>query len=320
MKYLLIISFIFLTVIGLSSCEENFSPRSDYQERYILNCIIRADTTLQVATAEYSYNVAGHNPYINKENQFASNVLIRMWQGDEGYRFRDTLVESTDAIKYSGNVHVYCLKNFKPSENDSLAIEAIFPNGRTLSASATIPSKIEWDPLNSSGAIPPEDGSTYKFAWKNINPQNWYLARFVVNYKNFEEGMDVVHSKVIPLKYVFENGRAIPKFSEPSRNNGITFNKAALDSAFRQISGDDPAKGNYFIYKGELQLLIFGESLSKYYSNLFGFLDDFTVRIDQNDYSNVEGGYGVFGAYLKQTRTVRFKDEYIKSFGYGVGQ
>jgi hypothetical protein len=44
--------------------------------------------------------------------------------------------------------------------------------------------------------------------------------------------------------------------------------------------------------------------LAAYYSSLNGFLDEYSVRLDEQVYSNINGGIGIFGAY-KATVTIR---------------
>jgi len=61
----------------------------------------------------------------------------------------------------------------------------------------------------------------------------------------------------------------------------------------------------------------FDENLSRYYSaNLF-FDFGFTVRNFPGDVTNIEGGYGFFGAYSYTKRIIKFDQQYLLStFGY----
>jgi hypothetical protein len=44
----------------------------------------------------------------------------------------------------------------------------------------------------------------------------------------------------------------------------------------------------------------------------------FTVRLDESDYSNVNGGMGIFGALYEETTTIPITKSYIEAFGYQV--
>ena len=85
------------------------------------------------------------------------------------------------------------------------------------------------------------------------------------------------------------------------------------------ISQGDPNKKDYKIYGAVFTLMIFDENISNYYSTTNGFLDDFTIRIDEKDYSNIQGGLGIFGTYRTQSTGAVFTHNYIKSFGYTPG-
>ena len=49
-------NLLFILLVGLLiSCEENFEPFGDIKEKYALNCIIRGDTTFQIASLTRTY-------------------------------------------------------------------------------------------------------------------------------------------------------------------------------------------------------------------------------------------------------------------------
>ena len=66
----------------------------------------------------------------------------------------------------------------------------------------------------------------------------------------------------------------------------------------------------------DVQLIVYDPNLSTYYSSMQEATDGFTVRLDQPDYSNVTGGFGIFGSYVRTELKVKFTKEYLKTFGY----
>jgi len=46
------------------------------------------------------------------------------------------------------------------------------------------------------------------------------------------------------------------------------------------------------------------EHLYKYYSVVNGFQDQYSIRVDQPNYTNIQGGLGVFGSFVSDTTVV----------------
>jgi len=322
MRKKIIVLFGFISLLINNSCEENFSPKGDFQQKYILNCIIRTDTSLQTATLSKSYNVNGYDPYINTEDPFLSNAAIRLWQGDSVYFMKDSSIARTDTSRYDTPFHFFYLDNFVLRNQKDLEIEAILPNGKTLSARTTIPDPVEWNLTNISDSdtntfrIPSATEDYFAFRWYESSSVGWYLGKFIVTYSKTVNGVEEIKHIVVPQKFENVNGQVKAIYPAPTKNLVAAFQNSALDSVFNQISAGDPNKTHYKIYGGIFQLLVFDENLSKYYSNTNGFLDDYTIRLDQTDFTNVQGGLGIFGSFIKQQRGNLIDADYIRSFGY----
>jgi hypothetical protein len=87
----------------------------------------------------------------------------------------------------------------------------------------------------------------------------------------------------------------------------------------KEISGDDPNKDHYIILTAIIDLLVFDRNLSGYYSSVASISDEFSIRLDEIDFSNIDGGFGVFGSYYKQSFVLFFDKLYVESFGYVYG-
>jgi hypothetical protein len=313
-----IICLLILSLLINYSCEENFSPKGDFQQKYILTCVIRGDTSVQTATISKSYNVNGYDPYANTDDPFLKDAYIRIWAGDNVYFMKDSSIERSDTSRYKGPFHFFYLKDFVPGINAPLEIEAILPDGKTLEASTTLPEAVEWNYTNvdtsdtNAFRIPSLTNDYFSFSWFRGSSLGWYLPRYVLIYSKLVNGVEERHQVLVPEKY--ENNE--PVYPSPTKNTVVSFNNSSLDSVFHQISAGDPDKSHYKIYTGILELLVFDENLSKYYSSTNGYLDDYTIRLDETDYTNVNGGLGIFGSYIKQRRGSKIASDYISSFGY----
>ena len=322
MKKIYALLFIITSVLINYSCEENFSPKGPFQQKYILNCVIRGDTSLQTATITKSYNVEGYDPNTNTEDPFLKDAYIRIWAGDNVYFMKDSSIARSDTSRYHGPLHYFYVDGFNPPGNVTLEIEAVLPDGKTLRANTNMPDEVEWNLTNidttdsNATRIPSLSNEYFSFSWFQGTSLGWYFPRYVVVYTKLENGVEERHEIEVPEKYEDSGNGMEPVYPSPTKNTGISIQNSALDSVFRKISEGDPVKSHYKIYGGVLELLVFDENLSKYYSVTNGFLDDYTIRLDENDYTNVEGGLGIFGSYIKQKRGSKIASDYISSFGY----
>lgn len=314
MKNLLVFIGILLLTFLVISCEENFSPKSYFAEKYILYCVMNVDSAKQTAALLKSYDVEGFDPYTNTESSFVSGADIRVRQKDRVFFMKDTSAIIESASRYPVPINFYYVENFLSIGNDSIEIVAILPSGKKLYGISKAPDIVSFNTSNDK-ILPPEDKSLISFSWNSNEPNRWYLPKFEFFYiKN-----GITQKKVIPVTYKLENGTWKPVYPAITNNSYVNFTFSALDSSFAQISKGDPNKSGYKILGAVLSLLIFDEPLSNYYSTTNGFLDDFTVVLDENDYTNITGGLGILGLYKEQRTGVIFKVEYIESFGYRPG-
>ncbi|MGB8317285.1 MAG: hypothetical protein WCE54_04120, partial [Ignavibacteriaceae bacterium] len=89
-----------------------------------------------------------------------------------------------------------------------------------------------------------------------------------------------------------------------------------VNTSMREISGSDPNKNNYIITKVFFTVNSMDPELSKYYSAYETYLNSFTVKVRPTDYSNIQGGKGIFGIYYINTSSFTVERAYINSFGY----
>ncbi len=317
-KKYLYAAVLILTVL-IFGCEENFSPKTDFQPKYALNCIIRGDTSFQTASISVSYDVSGYDPNTNHNDPFISGAQIRMWDGHSNvYFFRDSSVARADTSRYDTPFHFYYLDGFIPEPQDSLEILAILPNGKKLHAYTKVPQNVNFnlDSTLSDNNVPVTGKTDFTETWQQNSNVGWYLPRLLIYYRKTENGIELKKTQQVALNYEDIKGTQTPAYPQPERTLKITFQNKFLDSAMIQISKGDANKSRYRIMAAILDILVFDNDLSKYYSNMNGYYDDYTVRVDATDYTNVDGGLGIFGSYIKDSKLVNLKNDYIHSFGY----
>jgi hypothetical protein len=311
------ILLLLISIVLFNSCEQNVDPKAPFKERYILNLIIRGDTSYQIATLSHSYTVSGINPLENKTDPTIQDADIRIWYNDNVFKMRDTSIIRQDTSRYNTPANFYYLKGFKPGGEAPVEVRVELNNGRILTATTTTPGKIDIDSADLS--IPSSYKSNFSYVWKNTNNGIYYIYRFRFYYTISEGSTVIWHYKEVPLTYIKSGSTYVPYFPSVSKNTSVLYENSCLDSAMIQISRGDGNKSKYEIKRAEFEIIIFDKALSDYYSVTHGYLDEYSIRLDENDFTNINGGFGIFASYLNQKIVVKLTEKYVRSFGYRYG-
>ena len=317
MKRLLKFFVIPLIAIIILSCEENFSPVVEYNQTYSLSCLIRGDTTLQVATLFSSYDLENGD---STTNPAYDGALIRLWYQDTVYWFKDSVVTYP---RYSDSkLRFYYLDNFRPTKSaEPLEIEAMLKDGKRLTGKCLTPPKLRFDNGATSKTIPAVNTEGVNFAWYTQDDdatKGYYVGRLRIRYFYTGNGLNELRYKEVPLEYNQIDGKTRATYPSPSKASAIVYDSAAVTKALEEISEGDENKSNYkIIDQAIFDLLALDENASRYYSSTLGD-NSFTVDVNEIDYTNIEGGFGVFGSVNQEHTTIKLVSEYLMSFGYEV--
>lgn len=312
LKFLIIIFVLALTY----ACEEELNPNAEFLERNILTSVLRSDTSFQVITLSKSYEVNGIDPVSNQEDHFITGADVKVWYKDNVYQFIEDTLDRIDKSRYNFPVKIYYNENLKISENSEVEIEALLPQGFLLRSSTTVPhlSILKFD--NSSKFIHPDSltNDVIQFRWTRFE-NTYYHPVFVIRYYDKTVGNSVLLEKVVPLQY---NDDGSQKFTRPTNAQAVSYTLPNFVKALNEIvTQGSGRKDDYSIIRGELKIMVYDKNLSAYYSSVGTFLDGFTIKVDQPDFSNVDGGFGIFGSFAIKRYTVITDRDYLLSLGFG---
>jgi hypothetical protein len=317
---------LFITLsLFLESCDSDFSINAPHQDVYVLNCILRNDRFVQYAIiSKNCYTENGTAPASNRIDQNITGVDIRIYYNDSVFVMRDTTIRLMD----SGNeiqVNCYYVRNLIPSPGRVVSIEASVPDGKILKSTIQVP-QISYTNFSSNfpQVYKPGYNTTPNYSWSWVgNTQQSTpildLPQLEVYYKHYEQGTYVDKEILVPLAFYFtfdENGNLVPVSVDLSINTYCITTLEAVNKTMQEISGDDPYKENYIITKVVFSVLGLDPELSKYYSAYETYSENFTIKLRQTDFSDIEGGKGIFGAYYKSSAPLIVDSLYIQSFGY----
>jgi len=308
---------IFTSTILFISCTEEFEPFGEFKENYVLTCVLNGDSTHQVAVLSHIYETGSFDPYDNTTDPAIIGADIRVWLGDSVYVFRDTSVTRDDTSRYNTPFNFYYNNKFLIQADQIIEVEVLLQNGRRLKSSSKTPSSIIFED-ESSVIIPPVGSELINFSWKSHTEGTFFSPKFYIKYRQNMDGVIVEKLKLVPKKYVNITGSFQPVYPEPTNTTNIIYTMDAVSRALEEISSGDPNKQNYTILQTSLfTLSAFDLSLSRYVSSTNQSFDDLTVTVNESDYTNINGGLGIFGSFISNNyETARFQSSYIESFGY----
>lgn len=317
--------FIFLTLLSLS-CQEDFNPKTDFKEQYVLNCYVDLDydyyeTTTVYATISKLYDVSGFDPSQNKINPYVSWANICCYyRGDTYYLEQDTLKISKDTLipptfKYDTIQVYYKVRMRYIFPNYSISIKAVMPDGKVLSASTQL---LEGLQLGFSYNF--DRGFTTRinrFLFGNVFTISWgpigghlFFPQLLIPYQKLNDY--TWYYKEVPCTYVKNNGQYEPVYPSYMSHDSISYDYSAIDSAMAQVSHSE----NFDNFRNEIifQMVELDGPLSKYYESIHGSIDSYSISLDQSVYSNVSGGLGIFGSKRKLTKYWSLDPVYMVQF------
>ncbi len=302
-------------LISAVACNEDLNPFGDPKEVFVMNCVLKNNVEFQTAYLSHGYFVDNFDPSSDSTDHTLSNSFVRIWFKDSVKIFSDTSLFSESS---NSNVTSYFHNSFSLKPNTEYEIEGVFKNGRKLRAKTQTPKGVNF--LTTSDIIiPPEKSNDVSVKWEAKDEQLYVASRFTFVYFKIENGKKVRYVKEIPRAVVNSGGKFKPFFPEPSYSNGITVQMNAFDFALEEISKGDPNKKNYTILAFILEVLIYDRNLTAYYASKTELGEGFSISVNESDYTNIEGGKGIFGSFIQQRKAIKFSHDYIRSFGYEPG-
>ncbi|MCL5029543.1 MAG: hypothetical protein M1480_11075 [Bacteroidetes bacterium] len=322
--------FLLLAVVLMllnMSCQEDFNPKTDFKEQYILNCYVNLDydyydSTLIYATVSKLYNVDGFDPSKNKINPYVSGVKIYCSYNAGTYQLeQDTLKIRKDTLnppsfKYD-TIQVYYksfLKYIFPSH--TMSVTAVMPDGKVLSASIQLLEGLQlgfsYDFINFFKTRINRFlfGNAFTIRWGGYTNERLYLPKLTIPYE--KDSSYSMYYQEVPCTYINRNGKYEPLFPSPTSKDSISYDYSAIDSTMAQITRVENFKN--FVGTIVFQMVEMDAALSKYYESTHGSIDQHSISLDQSVYSNINGGIGIFGSRRIITKSWNLDPNYIMLF------
>ena len=310
-----------IVIILFNSCEENFTPYEIGYDRYIVNAILNNDSSKQFISINKSYSDESGEELVYEYKNHLAGAKVVISNGDTANLFEEITIKRNNNNGDEIFVPIYSNDSLSIMPATDYNIEVLLPNGKRLRGKTKTPSQIEFKYKQNDTIIPPIDKDYISVSWTNPIINLYTSPVFTFVYFQRINGINVRKVKRVPVKYVIEGNKSIGVFPEPSYKTSINIEVNAFEKSLEEISeGYTLAeRKNFTILAFILELRIYDENLTSYYASTVEIPENFTININEGEYSNIKNGFGVFGSYIKQLYSIKFKRSWIQKMGYTAG-
>ncbi|MDP4190598.1 MAG: DUF4249 family protein, partial [Bacteroidota bacterium] len=308
----------------LSSCQEEFNPVSNFKDQYVVNGVINYDYAYSIFPKPSTEQNCECRVFISRSFNLVNNMAM-IDSGNALIRGASVSLMLNNGTSYTlqdkdskGNLlnYYYCKIN-RDIVGQQVNLSVVTSDETSL-VSKTILPYIIIPTLETEGleaGIRNRTGlKTVTFSWNPKTNVHLLFAKMIIPYYIISQNK---YSQIEVPAAIAKRGDKI-EYVYPSAfsSDHYDFQFPALDSALASIGRGIKDKTDIEVVFCKLSLRGYDEELSAYYSTTNGFLDQYSLRLDENTYSNITGGLGIFGSFSTSTNEFPFDPRYIRSFGY----
>jgi hypothetical protein len=297
-------------------CENTFDPKGIFKNEVVVFSILNLKEPKQFVRVYSTYDTPGFDPLaVGTDNPISDAVVTVHDQALPGirYSFIDSTITRLNTTRYTSPIHSYVSTGFQPVGGRTYVLTVASPTRGSFTALTAIPTATVFEISNTFVLREPSRFPNTPIAvriWITYQTKG-YVMRFLVKYKYTIGGIDHVETLEVPTLVSISDAGEKKIYATLTR-------RKTTPSVFTQAS--EVVEFDYQAYTITLteirqkygdKSLVFQEAvfiltqvetnLYNYYSVVNGFQDDYSIRTDQPDYSNVNGAVGLFGGRTTDT-------------------
>jgi hypothetical protein len=291
-----------LAALGAAGCNETFEPKGPYEQKLVVYSVLsnRADSLF--VRVYSSYNPSGHNPLDNTVDTDVQGARVLVFNDSASYMLAGVVIPRTDKSRYATNINGYLAQPF-PYQGAKMYTLMVTSTAGNVSAKVTTPGPGLVEANNGFVLKAPEKYTDDISAKVRLSPvTQGYLLRLYVEF-DAVVGSRTIHVRAEVPKAIRSSAEVSFVYDYPILTRRITDRIVvyevvyfALDAYKAFLLDQVTNYGKIELRSATFVLTQVESNLYKYYNLANGFLDEFSIRSDLPDFSNITGGFGVFGA------------------------
>jgi hypothetical protein len=279
-------------------CDNNFSPYGDYEKRLVVFSVLDNRFDNQIVKLQSSFEFQNSS----SEEKIIYNLTATISDGLNVYQYYDTAIVS-DNYTY------------------------LVSNNFTLRRGVEYTLNIKGDDvpeINSKIKVPESQYLFITYRDNNIQISHskasrvkGFLIKYYVNFVIVRDAQILSEQSLeMPIGIIeTEDGKKINLY--PSFNKNVNHEyKLGYISAELAKHAPSSADQRLLIKNCTVVLFSLDDNLYNYLSTVNGFNDPISVRLDIPNYTNIQNGYGIFGAITKDSVVQDIPITVIRALGF----
>lgn len=298
----------------LAACQDDLNPKGPFLDTVVVFGIlspVRTDHLVRVST---TYDPPAFDPLEHTSSNQVANATLTVQVGASVTTLRDTTFARSETSRYQDSIKAYVFSSSSLQRGSSYTLSVSVPGRGTFTATTAPPSQgiIEID-LDSRPAITTPDVSRSDLIIyaTPANNSEGHMVRVFLDYEVVTQSPGVIRSEEIPMTITnyrdcITYDASYPRIRRRQNIAGRELWIFPFDNYRRTILKILKTYEGQMVRFPRVTIVLTqaDEHLYKYYSLVGGFRDEFTIRVDEPNYTNIQGGLGVFGSFATDSVSV----------------
>ena len=302
-------SYIAAGCLGLlcGACEQDFNPKGIFLDRVVVFGVLSQNQTTHFVRLSSTYDPPGFNPLEHTSSNQISNAVVTIQVDTTTIAFRDTTLSRNDVSRYQDSISAFVASPHTITRGKTYSLAVSVPGYGTMTATTVTPGIgiVEVDFNTRYSLTNPDVGmeDIVLFATPSATTEG-YLVKVLVEYEVVSQNPGVLlHEEVPSLTANYQDCLTYDAvYPDIRRRRGFSNREAWIipylgyrRTILKILKTHD---GEMIDFHRVIIVMVQADRhFYSYYSLVGGFRDEFTIRVDEPNYSNIEGGLGMFGSY-----------------------
>ncbi len=307
-------SVVFLLILLLGGCDSSFDPKGPFLDRMVVFGVITPKAQAHFVRLSSTYDPPDLNPLDNTSSRQTINAIVSLAFDTNTVALRDTVLPREDTNRYTDSIRAFVASPLSILRGTTYTLTVNSPIYGILTASTRIPGtgliEIDFDSRFSLTA-PDQGRADISIFTTPSQATEGHAIKIFVEYELPVANPGVIFTEEIPLDITdYQDCTRFkvqyPRVRRRELVGGRELWRFRLENYRRTLVKIlKTNEGSVVAFKRVyVELIQTDEHLYKYYSVVNGFQDQFSIRVDQPNYTNVAGGLGVFGSFTSDTTIV----------------
>lgn len=300
-------------VVWFIGCDDTFNPVVNYRDELVVYSVLRPGVDTQYVRVYKTYNPPNYDPFAGTfySPVTGAEVILRDEMGTT-VRFNEGTIGAWDSTRYGPSVHVYFVSGFVPVRGRLYTLsvaardlppataQAVVPGTGTVSAVS--PTMLRFPQLFSSS-------DQIKLQLSLSGAARGFMVRFFVDYEvaapvpggwlpqRAEVPLTIIRAPSIDSLDATYPTVQIRQSAAQGNRDEAAFGHSSYRTLLALLWRKYEKPGFIRMKQAVFHLYQVETNLFTYYNVANGFRDELSVRTDEPDFSNIQGGVGLFGSF-----------------------